>query len=143
MPVAIGLAFAAGFVGGFLAGRAGGSRPSLASALEHLQRELRPAGDALELVPIEYRQAVRGGQIVAPTEYAAAKEDLDRAQDAFASARADLAALAPEEAGRAAAELGQLAALLERRAAPGTVATQARRAERTISAAARLASGRR
>lgn len=138
VPVAIGLALAAGFLAGFLAGRAGDDRPSLPSALERLQRELRPVVEALELAPIEYRQAVRGGRIAAPTEYAAAKEDVGRARDAFAKARADLAALAPEGARRAEAELAQLAALVGRRAEAGAVTAQAGRTERTIKAGARL-----
>lgn len=137
LPLSIALAAALGFVAGFF-GRGGDGSTSLASAVERLQREVKPALDGLELVRIEYREAVRDGSVAAPSEYAAARADVGRAREVVARIRADLAVLDASAAGRAEAQLTDLAALVERRAPPGQVEAQAKLVTSAISTAARL-----
>lgn len=131
------VALAVGGLAGFLVGAAQEAEPSLAAALSQLRGEVRPVTDSLDLLPIEYGQGVRGGRIVAPTEYEAASASLERAHGAFTGARADLAALDPHRTREAELQLEQLAALVERRAPLERVASAARRTQATINAAAR------
>ena len=137
--VAVGLvALLVGLAAGFLAGRAAAPDPSLADAVEKVQRDARPVADALDLVPIKYGQAVRNGEVVAETEYDAAKAAVERAREGFARLRDDLAALDPEQARRAGGHLDELAALVERRAPASEVEQAADQARAAVRAAARL-----
>lgn len=139
LALVLGLVLAIGFLAGFLAGRAGGdSEPSLTAALARLQRQARPAADALELVAIEYPQAVRDGRVIAESEYKAAQEDLERARTTLARLRPELELISPAQVQSAARELARLAALIESRSAPPDVKASAQRAKRTLERVARL-----
>jgi hypothetical protein len=131
VPLVIGLA--AGLVIGFGAGRAStDSSPSLERAVAELGQRARKATDALELLTIEYRQAVREGRVVAPTEYAAAQHDVETARDRLAELRPDLDALAPADAQRASEQLDALAALVRRRGPATVVERQANAIRETL-----------
>jgi hypothetical protein len=82
-----------GIVAGFALGRGTAAEPTLADKVADLRMALRPADQGLELTATEYAQAVRGGEVTAPTEYGAAKADLGRVRDVLATTRADLSAL--------------------------------------------------
>lgn len=139
LALALGLVLAVGFLAGYLAGRAGGdSEPSLTAALARLQRQARPAADALELVAIEYPQAVRDGRVIAESEYKAAQGDLERARTTLARLRPELELISPAQAQSAAKELARLAALVESRSPPPEVEASAQRAKRALERAARL-----
>jgi hypothetical protein len=114
IAMAAGAALVAGLVLGFALGRSTAPDPTLAEKVAGLRTALAPARQGVELVATEYPQAVRGGQVVAKTEYAAAKADVQRARDAVDAHAADLRAI-----GRAAAlqrALAELAAAVDRRA---------------------------
>src|SRR5919202_3674582 len=95
LAIAAVVALVVGLAGGYALGRATAPKPTLAEQVADLRTALGPAQEGLELSATEYPQAVRGGRVVAPTEYAAAKADVQRAKDAIAGARADLRALQP------------------------------------------------
>jgi hypothetical protein len=89
--------------------------PSRADHVAAVRAAASQASDGLDLVTIEYGQAVRNGKVVAPTEYQAAQADLSRAQDAITKARKDIAATAPIAAAPALAALREAAAVVRRR----------------------------
>jgi hypothetical protein len=138
----LGLAAAAGALGlvaglaiGLLVARGSGEPPSLRDSQASLRERVSPATSGLELVGIEYQEAVRGGRVVAPTEYAAARADLRRARQAIDASKADLIALRPRLAARLQAQLADLELLVARRAPPAHVvalAGQARASLRSI-----------
>ena len=108
-----------GLVLGFALGRSTAPKPSLADKVADLRTALAPAREGVELVATEYPQAVRGGRVVATTEYAAAKADVQRARDAVDAHAADLRAV-----GKAAVlqgALAELATAVDRRAEPAQV----------------------
>jgi hypothetical protein len=102
------VALVVGLAGGYALGRATAPEPTLADNVADLREQLGPASEGIELTATEYGQAVRGGRIVAPTEYQAAQADVQRATDAVASVRTDLREF---DAARAAALEKALAAL--------------------------------
>lgn len=131
LPLVVGLAV--GLLIGFGAGRAStDSSPSLERAVADLGQRARKATDALELLTIEYRQAVSDGRVVAATEYAAAQRDVETARDRVAELRPDLDALAPADARRATEQLDALTALVRRRAPAAAVERQAADVSETL-----------
>ena len=137
LAIAAVVALVVGLAAGFALGRASAPEPTLADRVADLRTKLGPAREGLELTATEYGQAVRDGRVVAPTEYSAAKADVQRAADAISTSRADLRALG---AARAAAVEQSVAALrdaVNRRADPATV----RRLADTANAQVRAAVG--
>ena len=131
--VAAALGVLVGLATGLLAARGGGDEPpTVREALAALGERLSPAVSGLELVAIEYREAVRDGRVVAPTEYAAARADVRRARQAVAGSRADLEALHPRVAARLDAELSQLDRAVADRAPPAQVEALAGRAQASL-----------
>jgi hypothetical protein len=96
--------------------RSSGGPPSQAERAGAARSAAAEALDGLELVGIEYPQAVHDGRVVAPTEYAAAKADVQRARDAVDRHRADIAAVAPAATARIDAALSAVAAAVATRA---------------------------
>jgi hypothetical protein len=84
-----------GGVAGFLAGRGTAEEPSAAEVVAAARADLRPVAAGLELVPIEYEGAVRGGEVVARTEYEATQGAVARASADLAAAAEDLRAIDP------------------------------------------------
>lgn len=119
IAIAAGAALVAGLVLGFALGRSTAPDPTLAEKVAGLRTALAPAREGVELVATEYPQAVRGGQVVAKTEYAAAKADVQRARAAVDAQVADLRAV-----GKAATlqhALTDLATAVDQRAEPARV----------------------
>src|SRR4051812_30568171 len=110
-----------GLVAGFVLGRSTASEPTLSAQLVQLRRDLQPADSGIELSATEYAQAVRGGRVVAPTEYKAAQADIRRAEAALDASRAELQALSPERAGAVFRSVSVLRSAVSRRANPEQV----------------------
>jgi hypothetical protein len=115
-----------GGLAGFALGRSSAPDPSLADQVADLRERLAPAGEAIELTTTEYPQAVEGDRVVEPTEYQAAKSDVQRARDTVASAYADLEAVDPAAADRLRRAVAALGAGVARRASEGQVDRLAR-----------------
>jgi len=81
--------------------------PTRAERLAGARSAASEALDGLELLGHEYGQAVRGGRVVAPTEYAAAKADVARARAAVASHADDIDASDPAAPREVAAALAR------------------------------------
>ena len=119
--VAIVAAILVGLVAGVVVGRATSSSPSLAAQAEDVRSRLQEAADALELVGIEYAQAVRSGSVVAETELAATRGALDRARGVLDDVNADLEVLSPGTTDALQEQLAELAAQIDDHAPPATV----------------------
>jgi hypothetical protein len=110
-----------------LAGNGGGP-PSHAKRIASARSAAAEALDGVELLTVEYGQAVRGGRVIAATEFAAAKADVQRARQSLASHRADFEAVDPAAYARARNALGALAATVARRGDIATPVSEARAA---------------
>lgn len=129
------LTLVVGGLAGYAAGRATEKQPTLEQRLADLRRELGPARQGIELAATEYAQAVRGGRLVAPSEYAAARQDVRRATDAVAGARDELRALGAARAAAVDRSLASLATAVERRADPEQVDKLSAAANAALAAA--------
>jgi hypothetical protein len=134
--IAAATAVVIGLIAGFAIGRVSAPDPSLADKVGELRTALEPADQGLELTATEYSQAVRDGRVAEPTEYTAAKADVQRVQDVIAATRADLRALDPAGAAALASAVQALSDDVDRRADPSAVQARsdaARRALRELS----------
>ena len=105
--------------------------PTLADRIEDVQADVRPALDALELVPIHYDSENEVTRRAASDQLAAAREELDAVRD-------DLRALDPTGAAAVAASLARLQRLLEQGAPPGQVDEAVQQVQRQVRETARL-----
>jgi hypothetical protein len=121
-----------GLVAGFVLGRTTASSPTLAEKVADLREQLVPATSGLELTATEYGQAVRGGRVVAPTEYGAARSDLARVRATLAAARADLVALDRAGAEALDAAVARVDAGVRQRVDPREVRRRAEAAMQTL-----------
>jgi hypothetical protein len=128
-----GAALLVGLLAGFGLGRLTAPDPSLADKVTELRTALEPADQGLELTATEYGQAVRGGRVVAATEYAAAKADVQRVKDTVAANRADLRAHDPAGAAAFEAAVQAVDADVARRADPAEVQAHSDAARRALS----------
>jgi hypothetical protein len=127
------LALVVGVVAGFALGRVSKDEPSLPDKLGQTRDRYQKVPEALELLRIEYPQAVRGSEVVARTEYDAAKADVERARTSLAAVADDLRALAPERVELAERQLAALSELVAKPAPPEQVLNQAEKVRETLS----------
>jgi hypothetical protein len=136
VALAAAVALLAGGGIGFLLGASREEEPSLADALAEVQEQVRPALNELELVTIEYGEAVSGGKVVAETEYQASLDHAERAQAAIDGAEAELRLISQGELDNIDRHLDQLMKLIEGRAPANQVDDVIARADAAIRAAA-------
>jgi hypothetical protein len=91
------------------------------------------AMDGLELLLIEYGQAVRGGRVVAPTEFSAAQSDVTRARDALTSHADDVRAVDPAALGRVVPVLDAVRRDVDRRVDVARLRAEVGRAQQILA----------
>jgi hypothetical protein len=128
-------ALVVGLLVGFAAGRGTGDDATLAGEVRELRTKLRPARAGVEQTAVEYGPSVRGGRVVAPTEYRAAQASVSRAREVVAGVRGDLRALGAERAAAVERSVGALAEAVDAKRARAEVDRLARAAEAAIAAA--------
>jgi hypothetical protein len=114
------------FLLGFALGRAG-AEPSLQDALEPTRGQTAEVLAALEQLTIEYPQGAQ-----AASEYEGASATVERMQDAFADARANLLLLEPDRTREAETTLDEVAAIVERRESAAELEAAVERAEEAV-----------
>jgi hypothetical protein len=135
LVLGVAAALVVGLGGGYAIGRATAPEKTLSGNVAELRGALRPAREGIELSATEYAQAVKGGRVVAPTEYQAATADVARARSAVAGARDDLRALDPHAAADLDAAVGALGAAIAAKAGAAEVGRLSDRAGRALEAA--------
>lgn len=135
--LAAALAGAIGLAVGLLIGGSD-EEVTIAEATLELREEVQPALASLELVEIEYSEALKDGDVVAETEYEAAATHADEAEGVFEAAIADLQVLDPAATERASVSLARLGRLIEERADGEVVTDEVQTARSAISTAARV-----
>ena len=123
VTVALVVAFGLGFV----VSRATAEEPTVEEAVASVQEEAGATADALELVAIHYE-----------TTEAAARQQLQRAEQSFDEVRPELQLLSPEEAADAGQAIERLASLVDQSASSEEVERAAEEARATVRRAARL-----
>jgi hypothetical protein len=113
-----------------LASGGSGGPPTQAERASAASSAATEALDGLELLGIEYGQAVKGGQVVAATEYNAAQADVRRAAGALSSHAEDFQAVDPAAFRKAQSALADVASTVARRAEIAAPVTAARAALR-------------
>jgi hypothetical protein len=116
---------------GFLLGRGSVEDPSPADVVAEARAELRPVAAGLELVPIEYEGAFRGGR-VAPTELKAAQDAASRAAAELEAASEDMRAIDPAGYAEAASTVEELSSALDSTASQARVEALATRAQAAV-----------
>jgi len=135
----IGISVAAllvGLIGGFAAGRASAPEPELGERLAEVREAVQPALSALELITIEYPQAVADGEVIAETEYSAVQSQVNAARMTLDAAQADLSLLDSAAAEEAQARVDELVEMIASREDTGSVDRSAVAAAGAIEAAA-------
>jgi len=128
---ALAVALVVGLAIGFAAAWALKPEPTLADRVGDLQDQVRPALDALELVPIHYESSN-------PVTRRAAQEQLAAARDDVLAARSGLDALQPGAADRLERAFDDLERQLGQRAAVADVESAVAALERQVRESARL-----
>jgi hypothetical protein len=123
---------------GFLVGRGSVEPPATAEAVAAARAELRPVSAGLELVPIEYEGALRGGRVVAETELEATRAAVLRAKAELEAVAEDMNAIDPSGYAAATRSIARLVAAIEAQASIARVNALAREASARVDA---LASG--
>jgi hypothetical protein len=132
-PVLAAVAAAALLIGGgigYAIGASGGDDSSASAVVDRLRTELRPAENALQLLPTEYPQAARG----AGNESAAVTGAMDRLDAALRRARTDLVALDADDTRVLDARVAALRAAVRAKAAPAQVDRLVREAGQALAA---------
>jgi hypothetical protein len=113
--------------------------PSRAARVAAASAAAGEALDGLELLQIEYGQAVADGRIVAPTEYDAAKADVDRARATLLAHKPDIAAVDPDGVDPIIRALDGVAVAVQQRASAAGLKAAAEAARTRLTALQRAA----
>lgn len=142
IALAAAVALAIGLAAGFATGRGTAPEPSLAERVDELGESVQPALNALELVGIEYPQAVDArGEVIAETEIAAAEAQARSAAATLESARPELETLDPAAYDRAIGTVELLERRIEAREPPQRILAAADEAAAATRRAAGIAPG--
>jgi hypothetical protein len=109
---------------GWLIARAGDPDP--AEAIRSIRASLSEVSGALEIVEIEYGEAVEGGEVVARPEYDGARAAALRARSLWDEVSVSMELLAPQQASEVASEFDRLMAAIDSRADEAEVAEATR-----------------
>lgn len=122
-----------GGAAGFAIGRGTADEPSLKEQIEGLRKDVQPALGALELVGIEYPEAVEDGEVVAESEYQAA---LSQAQTAVSTLEeaTDLGLLSSGRYDQVMSDAARVVSLIEKQDSSAAVERAADRARAGIDA---------
>jgi hypothetical protein len=115
------VALVIGLGAGYLLGNANTDEPSFEDAVAALRTDLAPVPNGLELLGGEYPQGVRGGEIVAQTEYDGSVSNVQRIADTLAAHSTELDQLDPEAAGELTDTIGELQDAIDSQASPAEV----------------------
>jgi hypothetical protein len=121
-----------GAVAGFLLGRASVEESSAGEAVADVRAELTPVAAGLELVPIEYEGAVRGGEVVAGTEYEATHGAAARAAADLEAVAEDMRVIDPDGYEAATAAIDDLEAAIDALAPQARIEALASRASARV-----------
>jgi hypothetical protein len=135
VAIAAALGLAAGLIGGFALGRSTAPEDTLTDQMAELRDDLQPARQGIELTATEYSEAVRGGRVVARTEYQAARQDVQRARSTVLSRAEELRALSRARAAAVERSIDALGAAVTRQADPDDVVRLSRQADAALVAA--------
>jgi hypothetical protein len=117
----------------------GSAPPTQAQRAAAASTAAAQALDGLELLQIEYGQAVADGRVVAPTEYDAAKADVDRARATLLAHKPDIAAVDPDGVDPIIRSLDDVAVAVQQRASAAGLKTAADAARARLTALQRAA----
>lgn len=106
--IAAAVALVIGLGVGYLLGSAGTEEPSFEDAIAGLRTDLAPVVNGLQLLGGEYRQGVRAGEVVAPTEYDGSVSNVERITATFGDHLVELNQLDPGATATLEATLEQL-----------------------------------
>lgn len=126
------LAALAGALIGFLVGRGSVEDPSIAEAVADARAELSPVVAGLEIVPIEYEGALRGGRVVAETEYEATQAAVSRTEAALAAVAEDMRAIDPAGYAAATSAVEDLSSAIDSTASQIRIEALAARAQTAV-----------
>ena len=94
--VAGAIALVIGLGAGYAIGSSSTEEPSLADSISALRGDLAPVTNGLDLLGGEYPQGVKGGEIVAQTEYDGSVSNVERISSTFSDHAAELEQLDPK-----------------------------------------------
>ncbi len=116
------IAAAAGLVTGFVAGWiVGDEDPDPATAVREVRVSLTEAASLLEVVEVEYEEALGDGSGEGDPEYEGARDALTRSRSRWGDARAAVEVLTPEAAAEVDRQYDELEQAVEREALPEEV----------------------
>ena len=114
-------------IGGFVGWAIGNaSEPDPVEAVRSIRSSLSGVNGALEVVAIEYAEAVDGNEVVAEAEYEGARSAAERARSLFGEIRAPLELLAPDSTEEIDAGLDDLVEAVDSNADEDDVTAMAR-----------------
>jgi hypothetical protein len=120
--VAAGIALLVGLAIGYLLSESRSEEePSIDKAIAALRADVSPVFNGLDLLPTEYGQAVRNGEIAAQTEYDGSVSNVERIQATLSEYRDQLEQLDPQATAQLIATVDEIQRAVTSRADPDEI----------------------